>query len=386
MARDGWPIDENANMAGIVMYEWIVPLTDLVVIGLLLMIGGNLGSFLNVVVHRLPRGESVVHGGSHCPSCGSAIRWHDNVPVLGWLLLRGRCRDCGAMISARYPLVEAIGAVVLGGVAAAELLSGGRTLPGPAFGVGRPGADNLLLRPDPLLIAVAVLHGWLLFNLLLGAAVEADGRVVPTRYSRTAIGITLAVVVGWNALLPVGVGIEGPAWMASGPGRGLLIAACGLACGAVVGATSTVAGRQGLMLIGVTLGWQAAATIALVRPVIRWLRALLASLVPPDPPCGDVVVASFGAEDASESDPSGLALASAEPLSPIDPDGAPLPEVGSVPALRPASDPDREPFLSRLTELIALQFQQNAYPGGDLMVATAVFLLAWSWLWQGLVG
>ena len=69
------------------MVEWIIPLTDLVVIGLLLLIGGNLGSFLNVVVHRLPRGESVVHGGSHCPSCGSAIRWYDNVPVFGWLPL-----------------------------------------------------------------------------------------------------------------------------------------------------------------------------------------------------------------------------------------------------------------------------------------------------------
>ena len=366
------------------MYEWIVPLTDLVVIGLLLVIGGNLGSFLNVVVHRLPRGESVVHGGSHCPSCGSAIRWHDNVPVLGWLLLRGRCRDCGAMISARYPLVEAIGAVVLGGVAAAELLSGGRTLPGPAFGVGRAGADNLLLRPDPLLIAVAVLHGWLLFNLLLGAAVEADGRVVPARYNRTAIAITLAVVVGWNALLPVGVGIEGPAWLAGGPGRGLLIAACGLACGAVVGATSTAAGRQGLMLIGVTLGWQAAATTALLRPAIGWLRARLASLVPPCPPDGGCVAASFGAEDSSESARSGLASASAEPWSSFEPDEAPLAEVGSVPSLRPASDPDRGPFLSRLAEPIALQIQQTEHPGGDLLVAAAVFLLAWSWLWRGL--
>ena len=265
------------------MVEWIIPLTDLVVIGLLLLIGGNLGSFLNVVVHRLPRGESVVHGGSHCPSCGSAIRWYHNVPVFGWLQLGGRCRDCGAMIAARYPLVEAVGAVVIGGVAAAELLSGGRTLPGAAFGVVRPGADNLLLRPDPLLIAVAGLHGWLLFNLLLGAAVEADGRVVPARWSRMALGIALAIVVGWNALLPVGIGLEQPAWMGQGPGRGLGIAACGLACGALLGVSSTPAGRQGLMLVGAILGWQAAACIALLRPVVGWLRAMLASLVPPDP-------------------------------------------------------------------------------------------------------
>ena len=143
-------------MDGVLMYEWIILLTDLVVGGLFLGLGGNLGSFLNVVVHRLPRGESVVHGGSHCPSCGSAIRWHDNVPVLGWLLLGGRCRDCGVPISARYPLVEAAGAILIGGVAAAELLSGGRTLPGTGFGTVRPGADNLLLRPDPLLVTVAI--------------------------------------------------------------------------------------------------------------------------------------------------------------------------------------------------------------------------------------
>jgi leader peptidase (prepilin peptidase)/N-methyltransferase len=66
-----------------------------------------IGSFLNVVVWRVPRGESVVRPPSACPACGAAIRPRDNLPVVGWLVLRGRCRDCGAAISARYPLVEA---------------------------------------------------------------------------------------------------------------------------------------------------------------------------------------------------------------------------------------------------------------------------------------
>jgi leader peptidase (prepilin peptidase)/N-methyltransferase len=65
------------------------------------------GSFLNVVAHRLPRGESLSKPRSRCPECGTQIRARDNVPVLSWLLLRGRCRDCGARISGRYPLVEA---------------------------------------------------------------------------------------------------------------------------------------------------------------------------------------------------------------------------------------------------------------------------------------
>jgi leader peptidase (prepilin peptidase)/N-methyltransferase len=70
------------------------------------LVGLLIGSFLNVVIWRVPRGESVVRPPSACPSCGHEIRARDNVPVLGWLLLRGRCRDCGHRISARYPLVE----------------------------------------------------------------------------------------------------------------------------------------------------------------------------------------------------------------------------------------------------------------------------------------
>jgi leader peptidase (prepilin peptidase) / N-methyltransferase len=74
---------------------------------LALVTGLVVGSFLNVVAWRLPRGESLVRPGSRCPSCGTPVKPYDNVPVLGWLWLRGRCRSCGAPIGARYPLVEA---------------------------------------------------------------------------------------------------------------------------------------------------------------------------------------------------------------------------------------------------------------------------------------
>jgi leader peptidase (prepilin peptidase)/N-methyltransferase len=71
-------------------------------------IGGLIaGSFLNVVAYRLPRGESLVSPASRCPSCGVPVKAYDNVPVLGWLLLRGRCRSCNERISSRYPVVEA---------------------------------------------------------------------------------------------------------------------------------------------------------------------------------------------------------------------------------------------------------------------------------------
>lgn len=72
------------------------------------LLGGLIiGSFLNVVAWRLPRGESLSRPPSHCPSCDAPIKPYDNIPVLSWLLLRGRCRSCGEKISARYPLVEA---------------------------------------------------------------------------------------------------------------------------------------------------------------------------------------------------------------------------------------------------------------------------------------
>lgn len=73
---------------------------------LLFPVGLVLGSFLTVVAHRVPRGESVVGGRSRCPACGAQIAAYDNVPVISWLLLRGRARCCGARISPRYPLTE----------------------------------------------------------------------------------------------------------------------------------------------------------------------------------------------------------------------------------------------------------------------------------------
>jgi leader peptidase (prepilin peptidase)/N-methyltransferase len=74
------------------------------------------GSFLNVVIARMPRGESLIRPRSRCPRCGAGVRPYDNVPLLSWLLLRGRCRDCGEAISPRYPLVEVLTAVLCAAV------------------------------------------------------------------------------------------------------------------------------------------------------------------------------------------------------------------------------------------------------------------------------
>jgi leader peptidase (prepilin peptidase)/N-methyltransferase len=84
------------------------------------LFGLLIGSFLNVVAYRLPRGESLVSPPSHCPACGKPVRPRDNIPVLGWLLLHGRCRDCGEPFSWRYPAVELLTGVLYALVVATQ--------------------------------------------------------------------------------------------------------------------------------------------------------------------------------------------------------------------------------------------------------------------------
>ena len=78
-------------------------------------LGLAIGSFLNVVIHRLPRQQSLVSPGSACPRCGYALRWYDNIPILSWASLGGKCRACRAPISVRYPIVELVTALVFVG-------------------------------------------------------------------------------------------------------------------------------------------------------------------------------------------------------------------------------------------------------------------------------
>ena len=94
----------------------MVPLPEPFVSFVVFAVGLIFGSFLNVCIHRLPRGESIVHPRSRCPSCQALIRWYRNLPVVSWLFLRGRCADCGAAISARYPLVEFASGLTLVGL------------------------------------------------------------------------------------------------------------------------------------------------------------------------------------------------------------------------------------------------------------------------------
>ena len=134
-------------------------------VALAAVFGAVVGSFLNVVIHRLPRGESIVHPGSRCPSCGTAIKPWNNVPVLAWLWLRGRCRECKAPISARYPFVEALTAVLFALIAQ------------------RFGATPMALV-------------WMAFGaaLLAAGAIDFDHRIIPDEISLGGLALGLTVV------------------------------------------------------------------------------------------------------------------------------------------------------------------------------------------------
>jgi len=157
------------------------------------------GSFLNVVIYRLPRGENIAFPASHCTSCGTPIRAFDNLPVLGWLFLRGRARCCKAPISARYPLVELLGGLLGGALIQVAVL----TLPldTPLWQGGLLFAAELALGLG--LVAAAFIdlsHMYLPDSLTLGGALLGL-LSVPLRpgaaWSESLIGAAVGFAIVW---------------------------------------------------------------------------------------------------------------------------------------------------------------------------------------------
>ena len=165
-----------------------------------------IGSFLNVVVHRLPQGLSVVHGGSRCPQCHSPIKWYDNLPVVGWLNLNGRCRSCDLPIAARYPIVESICAGLCTAVYFRELISGGANLPGRAPDFLHGGM--LRMFPDPRLdlIGLYLYHCGTMSLLLAWGLIAWDGQRVPRRSVLAACGVATILPLVFPALHPLTLG------------------------------------------------------------------------------------------------------------------------------------------------------------------------------------
>ncbi len=221
------------------MPEWFV----LTVAGLY---GLVFGSFLNVVIHRLPRDMSLTRPRSHCPGCGATVRWYDNVPVLSFALLRGRCRRCGTRISWRYPAVELMTAALTVAVAA-------------RFGLTRVGALALVLVLLLVPLALIDLEHHLLPDVLtlpgivVGLAASTLSVIVPL--SDALVGAALgaaipyAVIVLYRLIRGVeGMGLGDVKLLAMigaflgwrGALLTLMLGACG---GAVVGLTMIAVGR-----------------------------------------------------------------------------------------------------------------------------------------------
>jgi leader peptidase (prepilin peptidase)/N-methyltransferase len=183
--------------------------------------GALVGSFLNVCIHRLPSGASIAFPPSHCPRCHAAIRPYDNVPILSYLWLRGRCRSCAAAISPRYPLVEALG----GGAAAAAV---------QVFG----------------LTPLALLTFAFLAALIVITFIDLDHQIIPNVISLPGIviGLVAAVVLGTPPWRDSAIGIL--------LGGGLLWA--------IAEGYYRLTGREGmgggdvklLAMIGAFLGWR----------------------------------------------------------------------------------------------------------------------------------
>jgi leader peptidase (prepilin peptidase) / N-methyltransferase len=156
-----------------------------ILLGSVLFFGMLWGSFLNVVIYRLPLGESVVKPRSRCPGCKKLITWYQNIPLLSWILLRGRCANCGMKISARYPLVE--------------VLTGIMFLLAAAW------------RPDPILLWP--FHFWFMGALIACTFIDLDHWILPDKITLPGIGIGLAATT-LEAWLDPSTGLHAPAWQA----------------------------------------------------------------------------------------------------------------------------------------------------------------------------
>jgi leader peptidase (prepilin peptidase) / N-methyltransferase len=204
-------------------------LSPVVVAVLAGMLGLAVGSFVNVVAHRVPRGESVVSPPSACPDCGTQIRMRHNVPVLGWLVLRGRCYDCRLPISARYPVVEAAtGALfaLVGWHFAAEpmllwayLAFAGVAVPLALIDLDVHRLPNVLVLPAyPVLAALLALGAGpgalvraaagalLLFGFFLAVAVLARGAIGLGDVKLAGVVGGMTAAISWGAFLTSALG------------------------------------------------------------------------------------------------------------------------------------------------------------------------------------
>ncbi len=252
--------------------------------------GAMIGSFLNVVVYRLPRGESIVLRGSYCPRCGAPIASRDNLPVVGWLLLGGRCRVCHGPISTRYPIVEFLTASLFLVLYFVQLRSGGANLPirtpNPYTGV-----VWIIFYTRWDLVGLYAYHVYLLSVLFAWTLIQGDAERIPRGAVLVTLLLGLIPPLVWPQLLIVNVMETLPEFLATAAWRGSLATAlAGGLAGCILGGLLYIfqperrpAERLGVeanpvpgcLLLGLGLGWQAILVIAGLAAGFRGLVAAL---------------------------------------------------------------------------------------------------------------
>lgn len=239
-----------------------------------LVAGTAVGSYLNVVIYRVPLGLSVVARRSHCPQCGVPILASDNLPLIGWLRLNGQCRNCNKEISARYPIVELVLGLTFLLLFFVELISGGTNLP-----VRTPylyaGVLWILFYTKWDLVGLYVYHCFLLCSLFSWAMIRRDGQRVPARTSAIILAVTIIAPLLQPHLLPWPFDAN-PTLSVTYTVRGAAItSALGLLAGGAVsllpvlfrwtqqesGSSLLPFDRASWLLIGAGLGWQAVVSI-----------------------------------------------------------------------------------------------------------------------------
>lgn len=260
---------------------------EIIAYGWVFSLAATVASFLNVVVYRLPRGMEIVKTPSHCPKCDGRIRLTDNVPVFGWLKLRGRCRDCGQPISSRYPLVEGFFGLLIVVLAAVELFSGGANLPVRPIN-SYTGAAFILWSGKWDLIGIFLYHSVMLGYLMTIALIHWDDDRMPMSLPIGCIGVGLFLPLFWPDLhLVPGLWTRpGPEWT-----RSAVDAACdgvlGILSGMLLGWIAFLQRTDGperrrdrggewacWAIVGCYLGWQAmvyVGEIAAVLAFASWL-------------------------------------------------------------------------------------------------------------------
>ena len=252
------------------------------------VIGACVGSFLNVVVYRLPRGMTLWGRKSHCPRCQVELSFRENMPIVGWLRLRGRCLACRAPISIRYPSVEVITGLIFLVLLQVELLSGGNSIPirTPNYYAG---VVWIIWYPKWDLIALYVYHCFLLCTFLCVALIRKDGQSVPRTLLAVAAVIGIVAPMAMPSLHPVPAIVPRPSWFSAGESRcgEMVTSASGLATGVLMGGLLLLTGQLGtskahwgglpivLGLAGLYLGWQAAVPIMLMSAAMQLLHVAI---------------------------------------------------------------------------------------------------------------